>query len=79
MVKQHIEGATLLATKMGQEEAPTIQHITLSHVQYARSRPTLSIDKKASNQYIVAPPRITQSQQTMRVEEESTTTRKVTS
>jgi hypothetical protein len=56
-------------------EAPTIQQTTISLVQYAKVRPTLSIDKKVANQQIVTLLIITQSQQTVRVEEESIVTR----
>ncbi len=40
-------------------------------MQSIKGRPTLSIDKKATNQQIIAPTRITHSQQIVEVEEES--------
>jgi hypothetical protein len=48
-------------------------------MHFVTNGPTSYVGKKAINQQTIAPPRITQNQQTMRLEEESTTTKKVRS
>jgi hypothetical protein len=76
--RQQAEGTTLPATTKDQTgEAPIEQPPIISHVPPAESGPTQSFGRKVVSQQTVVTPTITQSQQTVRVKEESMATRKV--